>query len=112
MKLFTIAQVHQVEFFTQISRQQDGWAWTQANVAERDGRDNVHDGCCYQAWVLKKSELGRILCRVGGAASSLVLGGEKLRCCRWAEEANPSLDVLRCCCQEELLPHKLQPTQA
>jgi len=49
MKLFTIAQVHQVEFFTQISRQQDGWAWTQANVAERDGRNNVHDGCCYQA---------------------------------------------------------------
>ena len=37
MKLFTIAQVHQVDFFTQISRQEEGWAWTQAKVAERDG---------------------------------------------------------------------------
>jgi hypothetical protein len=57
---------------------------------------------------LKKSLLGRILSGVGGAAefSSFFLGGEKLRCCRWAEEANQSLDVLRRCCQEELLPHE------
>ena len=44
--------------------------------------------------------------------SSLVLGGEKLECCRWAEKANQSLDVLRHGCQEELLPHKLQSSQA
>ena len=54
------------------------------------------------------------LVRVGGASefSSLVLAGEKLRGCRWAEEANQSLDVLRRCCQEQLLPHKLQSSQA
>jgi len=35
-KLLTIAQVHKVEFFTQISRKRDRWDWPQVNLAERD----------------------------------------------------------------------------
>ena len=33
-------------------------------------------------------------------------------CCWLAEEPHQSLDVLRHRCQEELLPHELQPPQA
>ena len=35
------------------------------------------------------------------------LGGERQGCCWLAEEAHQSLDVLRSCRQEELLPNEL-----
>jgi hypothetical protein len=39
-------------------------------------------------------------------------GAGQNRCCRFAEEAHQTLDVLGHRCQEELLAHELQPPQA
>ena len=38
-------------------------------------------------------------------------GGRQNRCCRLTEEAHQSLDVLRRCCQEELLAYELESPQ-
>ena len=42
----------------------------------------------------------------------LFLGGDSQPCCRLAEEAHQSLDVLRSRCQEELLADEFHPAQA
>src|SRR5438477_5163550 len=69
---------------------------------------------CNRLWVLKKSVMGGTLPRISAIQCSIPLqlsGGFRSRCYRSAEEAHQSLDVLRRCCQEELLAHKLQSSQ-
>jgi hypothetical protein len=60
----------------------------------------------YRLWVLKNSGLGSIQCRYCSIPLFGFLSGESQWWCRWAEEANQSLDILRCRCQEELLPNE------
>src|ERR1700745_2856553 len=66
--------------------------------------------CCKQAWVLKNSVIGMICWRASVvAASSVIPLGS---CCqsrrrRLSDKPHEALDVLRSCCQEELLPDEL-----
>src|SRR5207244_3387409 len=50
-------------------------------------------------------------CVAGFLVSVRLSGGRQNRCGRLTKEAHQSLDVLRRCCQEELLAHKLQSSQ-
>jgi hypothetical protein len=71
----------------------------------------------YLLWVLKNYvsaasfSAASIACRVF-LLSVRLSGGWQNQCCRLAEEAYESLDVLGHRCQEELLPHELQSPQA
>ena len=71
----------------------------------------------YRLWVLKKSLIGMyssaaIITAIEFFVPPQLRGSFHSRCCRLAEEAHQSLDILRRRCQQELLPHELQSAQA